>query len=495
MKMIDNQMQLDEDRVADLITELLNIYDIGLFDGEQDKINSYKHMSQLRYEHLIALFSMRNVIEGCDKLFDICYKSYISYGKTLIRGKISNGEKINVAFLPISAAEWPAEDIYNKLSSDGRFNVKVIPVPLAGRNYYDRRKIYIQTYNYFKNRGYIVEKVYNPGVDEICDWKDIGGFPDVVINVTPWYLDMADYYQITKLPSSVINMYISYGLSVGQSPDGGYDKVGLYNNDFINMQWRVYTESVYDYNSFCKYEMLKGSNIRNSGYAKMDYFYKKHNYTDSDIGNMWKIPQNSNIKEYKRIIIAPHFSVGNTNEVNFSTFSSNMYFLLYLAEKYKDSISFIFKPHPNLRNAVVQNGYMNSYEDYEDYLNRWRELPNGNVVEEDDYRTIFETSDGMIMDSMSFVGEYLYVQKPLLFLTRDEQSFNDLGKALMPAHYMVDGRNYTEIEDFIVNVILAGNDKKKSIREEVFYRELDYYGKNGELAADYIYNEICSELL
>lgn len=66
MKMIDNQMQLDEDRVADLITELLNIYDIGLFDGEQDKINSYKHMSQLRYEHLIALFSMRNVIEGCD---------------------------------------------------------------------------------------------------------------------------------------------------------------------------------------------------------------------------------------------------------------------------------------------------------------------------------------------------------------------------------------------------------------------------------------------
>lgn len=152
MKMIDNQMQLDEDRVADLITELLNMYDIGLFDGEQDKINSYKHMSQLRYEHLIALFSMRNVIEGCDKLFDICYKSYISYGKTLIRGKISNGEKINVAFLPISAAEWPAEDIYNKLSSDGRFNVKVIPVPLAGRNYYDRRKIYIQTYNYFKNR-------------------------------------------------------------------------------------------------------------------------------------------------------------------------------------------------------------------------------------------------------------------------------------------------------------------------------------------------------
>ena len=43
----------------------------------------------------------------------------------------------------------------------------------------------------------------------------------------------------------------------------------------------------------------------------------------------------------------------------------------------------------------------------------WNALPNAKVVEEESYLDIFATSDGMIMDSASFIGEYLYVNKPL----------------------------------------------------------------------------------
>ncbi len=172
-----------------------------------------------------------------------------------------------------------------------------------------------------------------------------------------------------------------------------------------------------------------------------------------------------------------------------------MYYLLYIAQKYRNKATFVFKPHPNLRNAVVESGSMKSYDEYEEYLDKWRSLPNANVIEESDYLKLFETSDAMIMDSISFVGEYLYVQKPLLFLTRKEQHFNDLGKVLMEAHYTTDGRDYMNIDMFIQNVVINGDDVKKDIRNEVFYRELDYYGKNGIKASEYIYKDICNGLM
>ena len=496
MKIDDKQKVLDEDRIADRVTELLDIYDKGVFNNNHyNDIENYAYMSDLRYEHLIALFSMRNVISGCDKLYSIFYKAYIQYGKSMVRKKISEGKKIKVAFLPISAAEWPAEGVYRRLAEDDRFDVNVIPVPLIGRDYNDRSRIYKQTYEYFKENNYELKSVYNSDTDELYDWDEVGGMPDIVINVTPWYLDMAEYYQITRLPASVLNVYISYGLSVGTSPDGSYDKIGLYNNDFINMQWRVYTESVQDYEAFVRYELLKGSNVRNSGYAKMDYFYETHSYSEDELEKIWKIPDGCVYDDMKKIILAPHFSVGNISEVSFSTFGSNMYYFLYLAQKYKYKVTFIFKPHPNLRNAVVKSGYMKSYDEYEEYLDRWRELPNGNVVEEADYLKLFETSDAMIMYSMSFVGEYLYFQKPLLFLTREEQNFNDLGEALMEAHYTADGRDYMSIDMFIQNVVINGDDVKKDIRKDVFYRQLDYYGRNGINASEYIYRDMCNDLM
>ncbi len=283
MKIRNEQKVLTGDQIADLVSELLDVYDKGIFNDSSDDKEKSKYMKMLSYEHLAALFSMRNTIPGCDRLYRICHRAYMQYGRSVIRKKVIHGEKIKIAFLPISAAEWPAEDLYRKLSADDMFDVSVIPVPLIDRDYDDRSRIYEQTYNYFKENDYKLKFVYASKTDELYDWEDIGGLPDVVINVTPWYLDMADYYQITRLPAHVLNVYISYGLSVGQSPDGGYDKIGLYNNDFINMQWRVYTESQKDYDAFLKYEILNGSNVRNSGYAKMDYFYDKHDYSKEEL--------------------------------------------------------------------------------------------------------------------------------------------------------------------------------------------------------------------
>ena len=74
--------------------------------------------------------------------------------------------------------------------------------------------------------------------------------------------------------------------------------------------------------------------------------------------------------------------------------------------------SWVFRPHPMLRAGAVQQGVFKSEEEYDNYLEMWNELPNAQVIEGGMYVDIFETSDAMILDSVSFLAEYLYMHKP-----------------------------------------------------------------------------------
>ena len=197
-------------------------------------------------------------MEDGNKLYNYCYDAAIRCGKSNIDKRLRDGQKIKVAFLPISAAEWPAERIYNMLRDDDRFLPVIVPVPIIGRTKEERGKTYSQTYKYFEENGYNVEHVYDPDTEEITGWEDIGGVPDVVIHVTPWYLDMVKNYQIINLPFSVLNVYISYGLTVGNSQTGRFDELCMYNKEFMNLCWRVYTETKTDYEEFIRYEALGG---------------------------------------------------------------------------------------------------------------------------------------------------------------------------------------------------------------------------------------------
>lgn len=487
--MIDNtQKIMSQDEMIILANELAEAVD-------NKWLNNSDETDEYTYGHLIAMFFAAGAMTEGSSLYDFCYDAVIECGKNNIRKKLTSNQKIKVAFLPISAAEWPAEYIYRKLKADDRFEPLIVPVPLIGRTNEERGKMYSQTYKFFSNGGYNIKKVYDAGTEEIIGWEEIGGYPDVIIHVTPWYLDIAKDYQIVNIPLHVLNVYISYGLTIGNSLEGTFAMKYMYNKEFMNVMWKVYTETKKDYDGFQKYQILKAKNVVNSGYIKMDYFLEKHEYSEENIRDMWSVPDGADIYSYKRILITPHFSVGNINKLSFSTFDKNMYFYIYLAKKYKDSVSFIFKPHPNLRNGLVNNGYMKSIGEYEAYLNEFRKLPNASVCEEGDYLALFDTSDGIINDSISFVGEYMYVDRPMLFLKRPEQRFNELGEALIKAHYKVCGEDYMEIDNFVNDVVINGNDYMKLEREKIFNEELNYYSDNGIKASEYVYSDIIHSLL
>lgn len=470
------------------IEELFQGIDAGDFNQAGEIPDRYTWL------HLYSLLRLSDELDDGQELYRQIYEAAIAHGQSCVKRKAQDGEKVRVVFLAISAAEWPAEKVYRLLVADERTACEIVVAPLMDRDVESRRDTYIKTRDYFLENGFAVREIYDAERDKCLDWSDIGGVPDILIHLTPWFQSLPQVCWILSFPLRCVHLYIPYATYVEDSVDRKYTINCVYNSPFVNMVWRAYADSEKNMEGYRKYGLLEGKNIVSSGYAKMDAFYEKRNYSREEIGRLWKIPEGREADEMKRVIIAPHHAILGYAGIRFATFPRNAFFLLYLAKKYQDQVSFIYKPHPNLRLRAVEAGVFESYEAYDEYVREWEALPNARVVNESSYMEIFETSDAMIMDCCSFIAEYLYVDKPLLFLRREGQVFNGLGEELMKAYDTAWGSDYCAIEAFLQNTVIGGMDEKKPIREAVWGEHLDYVSRNHCMASEVIYRDICSLL-
>ena len=78
----------------------------------------------------------------------------------------------------------------------------------------------------------------------------------------------------------------------------------------------------------------------------------------------------------------------------------------------------------------------------------------------------------------------------MLFLTREGQAFNALGEKLVSGYYTAKGEDFMAIEQFMERVILQGEDTMKDKRTRIFAEEMDYAGKNGCSASEFICKDI-----
>ena len=400
-------------------------------------------------------------------------------------------QKIRIAFQSFSAAQFPASEVYHKLVQEPNVDTKVIVSPLNDRDKEGCLDSYIQTLNWFKENKYEVIEGLNIDTMQFATWEDIGFYPDILFQVSSWFTSMPQCQWFSELSLNTLMIYIPYSIYLADSQDKKYSVNMIYNKEMTNLMWRVYCDSAFNLSGYKKYQLLKGKNVRYSGYTKMDYFYKTKNSLESKVEEIWKCPVGRDIKEYKRVIICPHYTVGNDNFViQFSTFQKNMWFWPYLAQKYEDRVSFIFKPHPSLKVRSIQEGLFKSYDEYDEYIKKWDSLPNACVVQDAGYLDCFATSDAMIMDSVSFLVEYLYTGKPLLFLTRPEQAFLEIGERVKNVYYRASGENYAEIEAFLNKVVLGNSDDMKEQREKLLDEDYNYVRVNGVSASDYVCQDV-----
>lgn len=464
---------------------LINEYIAGVQKGDFNDIENIP--DHYTYGHLIGMFFFSKLNENGKELFTLFYKCIKMHSRMKLKQKFKENGKIKVAFLAISAAEWSAEKLYRAIEKDDRFEVSILGLKMTDRAEEYSNKTYQMLRDKFDNENYN----FVSGVDavgKILSWKEIG-VPEICIHLTPWWEGLDRKQSLVDLPISTVNMYIQYGFYTEADESGDYVQNSVYNKEFMNAMDTVFMDSQINYEGYEKYQILQGENVVASGYTKMDFFYDEHNYSEDDIKSIWKIPEGKSAYDTKKVIIAPHYSIGTKALLKYSTFEKNYNFLYYLAKKY-ENISFVFKPHPNLRKSSVEEGLFDSIDEYEEYLNKWNLLPNAKVVDEATYLEIFDTSDAMIMDSASFLVEYIYANKPSLFLTRKGQVRNKFGEKIYEGWYKVDGNDYMGIENFLKEKVIDGIDELADVRKSLYDKYLDYRAFTGKEAYEFIYDTI-----
>lgn len=364
--------------------------------------------------------------------------------------KIIKKKKIKVAFLLVHNSVWKYEGVYRLMDQDERFDPVVIVCPYIIGGEGNMHREMDQAFDAFNKEGYNVIK----SLKKTGEWLDIKKevCPDMVCFTNPWNLTRPEYL-ITNFMDT-LTCYVPYGFKNSNLFEAHFNK------PMQNFTWKFFLETEIHQKLSRKYSKNKGINTIVTGYPGMDKFLQK-DYKPID---EWKIKD----KKIKRIIWAPHHTIpGMGATLDYSTFLDYSEFMLELAEKYVDEVQIAFKPHPVLRPNLSNNEVWGK-EKTDQYYQKWAQLSNG-LLQEGKYIDLFLTSDGMIHDSSSFVIEYLYTNKPVMFLVNNDsipEKFNEIGK--MAFSNLYHGKNQEEIEEFVKNIIINGSDYKRNERISFF---------------------------
>ncbi len=343
-----------------------------------------------------------------------------------VRNKARRGEKINVAFLVLEKSMWKTDLVYQAMEKHPQYSPLILVIPRCNAS--DVEANTQSTAQFFLNKGYRVE--CEQGIQ-----SHLLAQQDVIFFTHP-YNDSLDIYSISSLRNK-LTCYVPYF----EMLDLNYDL--HFNGKTENLVWKFFQINEIHKKISQKHAYNAGRNINVVGYPAMEALYSDVHY-DSP----WISPS------LKKIIIAPHHSIANSSFISNSTFIENAEFLKTLAEKYADKVNFAFKPHPLLKDKLYRHPLWGK-EKTDNYWGFWSTNPNSQL-EEGEYIGLFKESDGMIHDCTSFITEYLYVGKPVLYLNANiRDRLNEYGKLGYDA--ILKAEKQTDIEDFILSIIRGDN--------------------------------------
>lgn len=380
--------------------------------------------------------------------------------------------KASLVFLVSSLPMWRFQALYDCLSKDSRFDVKIALFPFITLSQEQQKSSIQQLRNYFTGRGISfidLSGIDRPGARLRNEFK-----PDILFYPQPYnhlyWNDLDSLYF-----SSSLLCYIPYAMLTASEP-------WAYKSHLNNIAWRLFYPSETRKDEATSVLFNRGRNIRVVGESMADLFSRPMQL------DRWK-PQE---KRKKHIIWAPHFSLSNGYFLHRDSFTWLSGFMLEIAERYQDQLQFAFKPHPRLLSVLYERPDWGK-ERADAYYSRWAAGSN-TQLETGDYIDLFKGSDAMIHDSSSFSVEYHFTGKPVLFTATDlnpiTSILNDFGQAAIQVHYQ--GKDFDDITSFLDNVVLKGDDPMKEDRQAFYNQYLMPPG--GKSVAENIYQEIVSSI-
>lgn len=405
-------------------------------------------------------------------LFSIKLKKVNSNYLKLLK-KIKNKNKIKIAFFVIHESVWKYDEVYKLMERDQLFEPIIIICPFTSYGENTMIKEMDHAFDSFSKKGYQVIKALKNDGSWLSIKNDIK--PDIIFFTNPWRLTLKSYYIDNFLDT--LTCYVPYFFHVTKHLSENYGGI------VQNLAWKVFyeTETHLEYAKI--YSKNRASNVTVTGYPGIDPFF------DGCVEkNPWKIQDKKN----KRIIWAPHHTInGQDAGLKLSNFKTYANFFLDLIKTYFFEIQIAFKPHPLLKPKLFRDPDW-GVDKTNEYYAIWDKFDNGLLVE-GEYKDLFLTSDAIIHDSGSFSVEYLTTLKPAMYTLSNlsqMDSLNDFGKKAIECHYRA--FKSSDIEKFIVNTVIGGDDPMKTSRTEFVNKYL--IPPNQKSASENIFDNILNAL-
>lgn len=407
-------------------------------------------------------------------VFSACYKmkerlrlklSILLYNRHLNRilPKISSHRPVRIMFYVNNLSMWKSDKLLMLLKDDNRFEPFIVSYLYPTDTTDHKNALEQQLFSHFGSIGAKLESGF--------DYKRNRLYPVSVFKPDILFYPQPYRNKLRDIPRNVLLSYIPYCFEMEEERH-------FYNSLYQNICWKIFVPTQLHKELKVRYNYNGGTNVVVSGNPLADYFFDGH----KPEAEIWPI----NNPVLKKIIWAPHHSILPDDILDYSNFLEIADDMLKTAHKYKEKVQFVFKPHPMLKEKLYK---LESWgiERTDRYFETWKSIPNGNLAE-GNYVDLFMTSDALIHDCSSFTAEYLYVNKPVMYLTRKEkiEVFNTFADDCFKVHYH--GCSIPEIESFIQNVI-DGTDPLYDQRTRFIKEQL--VPKGNETVAGTIYKELC----
>lgn len=373
-------------------------------------------------------------------------------------------KKLRAAFLVMFSSVFPCEPIFEIMLQDSIFDPYIIIIPDMQRSLTHKINLFQDTYEDLKSRyGDRVLKGFDIESDSYMELKN--RYQLVFFN-NPYSRMAHEYHHVTYfLDRNVLSLYVNYGFAAVK-----YGRV-IIESDFYNLLWKVCLDSEINFKDVQKQQAIKGKNALVTGYVKMD--------------RLSEAPVHLHAR--KLVIICPHHTVLGWKSLDISNFLSYYDFFIELPKLYPN-IDFVFRPHPLLFPNLIENKIW-SQQKVEDYLKKMEASPNIRYDNSGDYFELFANSDAMIHDCSSFIGEYLFTEKPCCYMLKSTQEIEDvllpMGIACMEHYYKALCKE--DILRFIDQVVVQGDDPLKEKREVFSRTQLKFnYPHSAQMVIDTI---------
>jgi len=363
-----------------------------------------------------------------------------------VREKLSRGEKVRVVFVVSECAKWKTQSLYDLMVASPRFEPRIAITALGNwRQIPGREDEMRRTERYFLKRGMNPIVLSEFTTKRQLPLKDLR--PDVVFYDQPWEVDKG--IMPHRVSCYALTAYVPYFVPTHADRPAHY-ALDFFKGLFLYVQLNdLMCARLLQLMS----PALFAGRLVGLGHTMFDAYYLRTRKTSS----------------MRYVIYAPHWAFPHPNNVNgldISTFLWSGRAVLEFAQRHPD-LYWVFKPHPRLRQALVESGVWTP-DEVDAYYAEWERV--AVCCLDADYVELFCNSRAMITDCSSFLAEYPPCGGAMIHLRSPTErlKLHDLNDELYKTFYTV--WNLDEMQIVFDTVLVKGEDPRRESRLDAVRR-------------------------